>query len=116
MFTSFAPIRQPCACAAPAQAGQKAVLKGQPGDPAAGYRRLAVPVARMTLPALTNVNDGVSPETVQREHAGNALFVAHEIHGGMVVHDGHADLFGLPGEGFLLVVPSYLSQMRGRSG
>ena len=26
----------------------------------------------------------------------------------MVVHDGHADLFGLPGEGFLLVVPVVL--------
>ena len=36
MFTIFAPMRQPCAWAAPAQAGQKAVLKGQPGEPAAG--------------------------------------------------------------------------------
>ena len=48
------------------------------------------------------------PGNVQRKYAGNALFVAHEIHGGMVVHDGYADLFGLPGEGFLLIGPVVL--------
>lgn len=38
---------------------------------------------------------GGFPGHIQRKYAGNALFVAHEIHGGMVVHDGYADLFGL---------------------
>ena len=53
-----APILQAWAWAAPVQAGQKAVLNGHPGEPAAGYKRLAVPVDRMTREALISVKEG----------------------------------------------------------
>lgn len=112
MFTSFAPIRQPCACAAPAQAGEGGV-EGPARRSGGGVQAVGGAGGEMTLrlderkrrgfPGSVNASTPVMPcSSRMRSTAGWWSMVA--------------DLLACRVRASFWLCPSYLSQMRGRSG